>query len=393
MDLLVRSNINAECLHEARKVFNAKYAEREFDANFFGIGGGIDESRETIVIINHLTLQSLFRVFGDLIQKFKITFTYMGEFSNRQLVRDVNDKLLSLKELNLHGCRDDVLKGFTNTLNSVKLLRFFTYSEKQIEFDRKLNEIFPNLNTLFIERTSHSDWTFIEGAFPNLTVFEVDFPEDDSKNIILNSDVIKFLTVNPKIKTLAFERGNLTLLKGVNDVFPQLEHLFLRYIAKKFANNQTETVHFNALKRLTFISDSGESPAKVQFNKIEKLTLYLRFRIYNNWIDFLSKQVNPSIRELELAVGIGGLSKKEFLNVPQNFASLKVAKITGLGVLLADDIVDFVGKSKNLTNLKAICKMSDDEMNRLDEILPKKWNVQYLPVGNGLVEVNLQLEY
>lgn len=375
----------------ARKVFNVKYADREFEASFFGIGGGIDESKETIVIQNHLTLQNLFRVFGDLIQKFKLPFAFKDEFSNRHIIQDINDRLSSLKELHLDNCRGDALKWFTNTLSHVKLLKFSTYPPEQISFDQKLNEIFPNLNTLFIlSRTRSSDWSFIGGPFSNLIVFEVDFSEDEQETDIRNSDVIKFLKLNPQIKTLAFERGNLTLLKDVNGVIPQLEHLFLRYIARKFADNQTETVQFNTLKRLTFISDMGESPAKVQFDNLEKLSLYLRFRIYNNWIDFLNKQVNPSINELELVAGIGGLSKKEFADVPEKFSRLKVAKISGLGALTADDFVDFIAKSKSLSNLKAICKMTDDEMNRLDDILPDKWDAQFLPVENGFVEVNLQ---
>lgn len=381
--LLERSNLNAECLREARNVFDTKYGEREFEPSLDGPITIIDEREETIKIGTYIYIQNLFRNFGDLIQKFKIPFMFTGsEFYEKHIFRDVNNLSRTLKALNLQNCKGSALKEFTNTFNNVKLLTFSTYKVNPLEVDRKMNEIFPNISTLVIGSTQSNDWKFIGGNFENLTVLEVDLKEGPA-----NSNVTPFFKLNPQVKVLVVGRGNLTLLRDVNDIYPQLEHLYLKYLPSSFSENQTETVYFNTLKQLTFVSDMGESPANVQFDKIQKLVLYVQFKVYNSWVDFMTTQVNPSITELELAVR--GLSKQQFSIVPETFASLKKARIIALSRLSADDIVAFIQKSKSLTNLSVKCLMNEDEMERLDEALPEEWNAQFLSSGD-YVEINLQ---
>lgn len=382
--LLERSNLNAECLRAAREVFNMKYGDREFEPDLEGPVSVIDEREETIKIGTYIYIQNLFRNFGDLIQKFSIPYMFTGsEFYEKQIFRDVNEHLSgTLKALNLKGCKGSSLNGFTSTFNNVKLLTLTTYSVPPLESDRKLNEIFPNLNAFIIGVTQSSDWKIIGGNFANMTVLEVDMKEG-----LPNSNVTTFLKFNPQVKVLVVGRGNLTLLREVKEIYPQLDHLYLKYLPTSFSENNTETVHFNTLKQLTFVSDMGESPANIQFDNIQKLVLYVHFKVYNSWIDFMTNQVNPRITEIELAVL--GLSKLQFLLVPETFAELERAKIIALSRLEADDIVAFIQKCKNLTNLKVICSMNEDEMERLSETLPEEWNAQFLSSGKN-IEINLQ---
>lgn len=139
--LLERSNLNEECLREARNVFNTKYGEREFEPALDGPITIIDEREETIKIGTYIYIQNLFRNFGDLIQKFKIPFMFTGsEFYEKQIFRDVNNLSRTLKSLNLENCKGSALKEFTNTFNNVKLLTFSTYKLNPLEVDRKMNE-------------------------------------------------------------------------------------------------------------------------------------------------------------------------------------------------------------------------------------------------------------
>lgn len=369
-------------------VFNSKYKERAFELQLWNIVhkmlDPIDDSGMLIKIHSYKVSQSFINNFGDLVSDLIVIFYYVNPDESRQMVKAINDQcFVSLKSLALAQCDGNSLDQLSNTFTNVKS---FTFSTKKLDLqsDNKLNRIFPNVNALTVERTVASDWTFINGHFAHLIRFSVDFPENQSPDSVRELHIANFLRNNTQITDLSIAYSNLTLLKEVNTILTQMEHLTLNFLPKKFLDDQHQPVHFETVKHFTLNTNYGEIPEMTVFDQLEKLTI--QSKSSTEWIKFISKQVNRNLSELNL---FNDVRPEKLAIVPEKLPNLHVVHITCTWIIKAKQIVEFIENSNSLRHLRIVAVLYDDERKRLEETIPKLWIVQFYKPGY-YEEIDLQ---
>lgn len=324
--------------------------------------------------------------FGDLINSLDIQFDRLNATLSVEFVGLVNDNCFNtLKALSLARCNGSALDELTNAFNSVESFTFST-EKLRVNSENRLNKLVPNVNHLNIEYTYSSDWAFINGAFPHLSRFQVIFPENKTPDSVRKSDITNFLKNNTRINDLTIVRTNLQLLKEAYDILPQLDRVWLRWLPKNFVGKQKEPIYFDNVKNLAIHSFLGEIPEKCMFNQVETLFLYVQVKSTRKWFEFLSNQVNKNLSQLSLF----NINRDDFSAMPELFPSLQTAYITSSWYYVATRIVEFIEKSASLNYLKLVVMMGEEEMERLQETLPKGWNAQFQTSGQYEVQIILQ---
>lgn len=377
--LIVKSNLNDECFNEARNVFKRKYVEREFGL-WISYSKPILESGSVVKLYDYKEAQDFLNNFGDLIHILTVPYKDIyNETKSRVLTKLINDKSFgSLKTLTLYGCKGSVLDEFKNVFTLVESLDIYTEFLNVLPGSR-LNRIFPNLKKFDISFSKASDWTFINGNFSKLIEFRTLLPEFPEYDVIEVSHIASFLRNNRQIKKLRIAYSNHKLLREVNNILPQLERLYLNELPNRFSSFFSRPVYFRNLKYFEIASFLGKMPHKIVFNRLERLSIIIQDKYFNQWQQFINNQVNSNISRLDLYIDA---VRDEFPNIPIVFPQLRSAYITTIWTnLFADDVILFLVNSKELRYLELTAPISDSEVKRLEENIPSNWSVKFHATG------------
>lgn len=391
-NLIVISNVNADCLNEARAVFKRSYDLKNFVITFIF---GPELPPDGIQIGSMLFAQNILTNFGDLIHH--LDFSLIGEFNGKLIIEYINEKCSrSLESLVLRDCKGSPLSKLTNKFENVHSMTFSANKWTDLIITNyTLSDIFPNVRNLIIVDSKASDWKFIEGKFNKLAKFDVKLPNTfpyaeyvSLPNGTNETHVISFLKVNRQIRDFSVSFSSFRLLKAVNSLLPQLETLSLKRIQIGFANNETETVDFLAVKRLTFFSRYGEVPKKTLFKHLQRLVLHFDAINSEQWEFFLTNQVSEDVDDLE--IHCEWFLPGELVAIPKLLRNLQRTFVTSNFKFKASDIVNYIERSKSLCYLRIIVGMDSSEVEKLDDLLPENWNAQYISAGFTGVEIIFQ---
>lgn len=379
-DLLKISNINEECLAEARDVFKQKYSGTIF--NVFGpLMDG--EQREWIVESHQpyenlkyfKTIMDILSKFGDSIQMFVIDFKEIGVSEGRPIIKMLNDKSFqSLTKLSFLNCKGNVLNELKNPYQNVKVFGFSCIEKGYFRIpadDQKLNNIFPNIEYLIVEKTNADDWRFLDGSFEKLIGLTVWL-----QDTVNQSHVTHFLRNNQQIAHLKIKYPNLKFLNDVNEILPNLRKLEMVSISESYLNYQIDAVHFQHVTELSIETNDGDSfPEKITFDCIEKLSLKNHHHSPEQWTEFIENQVNKNLTSFELYTG--SLAPEMLLYFSAELTNLKSVWILSKTQIFAFGIVSFVDRCRNLTKLILITEMDEFQQNTLKQSLISNWDVTF----------------
>lgn len=373
-----------DCLVEARQVFKVNYSDKDFKV--FGpfecsVDEVVEAGKSNVYLNAYKAILDVLNHFGDLIHNLQLNFAEISMEQYKEFVKIVNSKsVASLQKVELKFCKANVLNDFTNIFESVTSL---TFSSSLLDrFDgcegQTLNILFPNVKHLYVKHTKASDWPFIDGNFPNLTLFEVELPEVNEHNDVNETYVSSFLKNNSHIDTLSIQHANLKLLMEVKDNLHKLRTLKIDQLSQNYLDYQGDTIHFNEVRKLTIKSGRKEKfPEKIVFDQLEVLILYIEPEFTEKWIEFIRKQTNTKLKTFTLYAR--SLANEQLLNISNELPNLEVAvvSVTNKMTLVADDIVHFIGKSKALKELNMNIQMTEDEQNKLKKTMGNDWNVEF----------------
>lgn len=338
-----------------------------------------------------------FKLIIDLLDNFGDSMHYMGMDFNRmtadegeEIIKTISERCSdSVRILILNDCKGSALSQLKKPFVTVNFLKFSTSeSAKFIGMDMKLNKIFPKVTKLHIEHTTVSDWVFIGDSFPLLTSFKIELQSSINDD---QAHILNFLKQNSQIDCLTVMDANLKFLKEAIEILPNLETLTLIHLQNDYMNGQCDAIHFETLKEVkidAFFMD--KIPDKIIFDRLVKLTIKFIDNFDDQWIQFIDKQVNKNLNMLTLFTG--NLTEKYFLQIPEKLSHLLIVSIKCITAFTADNIKQFIEKSKHLSDLKMEIHMDKMEQDALKELLNDDWNIEVVNSTNQSDEVTIYLE-
>lgn len=183
----------------------------------------------------------------------------------------------TIEKLKLENCKGNVLDEFKHTFQYVHLLVFSSSSVDKLQIkskNRKMCDLFPELNSLHLLETSPSDWEFINGRFPRLRKLIVELPRAKKQNNLLTVQLVKFLKLNSHIENLMIDHINLRLLREINATLTKLDSLELIGLSEDYNNLECTDIQFDTVEFLAIeSSEMNEIPSKIMFNRLTTFNL------------------------------------------------------------------------------------------------------------------------
>lgn len=347
-----------------------------------------DDARTVAYIINFELIIAFLGSFGELIHYIEINFEKIDESQGKAIVKMINDRTTeSLCMLRLLSCKGTVLDDLKNTFPNVFVSNFSSsYTQSLvIKSDApNFNALFPNLQCLSIEYTRESDWLLIGDEILGLTNLYVELPKLIVDGLPNEAHVEQLLTKNPQIHTLAIQHSSLHLLKETNEKLPKLRALELQCFSDNYTNYNGDPVSFKHVKFLTIHADSRQQqiPQGIAFEAIQELELYIQPEITDIWIEFINKQINSNISQLEIYTSL--MSHEHLINIADNLTQLEKAIIHCGNAFIANEIITFLDKSQlKFVTLKI--EMTKTEQNELRKKISKIWKCDVQPCGRRVL--------
>lgn len=394
--LLENPIVGDDKLAEAQEFFKTYYAQSDFILN----GPFVDDTmqaikvygdRKWVIIQNVNAIKNLFRNFGSLIHVIKVDFLEISIENGKEIVELINEKCSkSLETLHLENCNDNILSGLTNDHPNVFTLRFSISTANEFNGNsdsQKLNKLFPNLKTLFIDHTTAVDWKFINGKLQNLMQLNVEFEQSIVSDGEDESQIVNFLKDNQQIEQLILTRSNLKLVEKVNKHLPKLKYLKVEQLLIDYSSHPSDVIHMKNLKHLSLRSYRvDEIPERFVFDRLEKLDLNIfPYKFTDAWTQFIANQVTKDLNEFTLDAA--DLSADQFVAIGKKLRHLETVSVSCRLTLTAEDIVEFTEICSSLINLELNIQMDEWERNRLNEILPIEWKIEEKMRQNDNIEM------
>lgn len=356
-----------------------------------GVGIDDDQTGVNIYLNRYNVIMSIFDNFGDLITRLAISFQDIPMEKGRQILKRINGLSASFEWFYLHGCSGNLLNGL-KPFKNVKRFMFGSGSQNEpLEIRSKYNtlkKLFPKLLTFSVLDPKPADWTFIKGKISTLLNFEFDLSWDNPNNV--NAfDAVDFLKSNPQIDTVSIMNTNIQSIKVANDNLPNLKILNLMWLSEKYLDHDCEPIHLKTVEEL-FVELRFEDriPENIYFHdQLKALSLIVQLSSADKWTEFLTDQVPKNLAELDLKYD--GLTYDQLMGITKQLKNLEMLGIVCKTKFEADQVVDFIKKSKALTHFKFELEMNESEQNHLEEKVSANWNVAFKKV-NRAVEITFE---
>lgn len=317
-------------------------------------------------------------------QNLVIEFENIDEMKGKEIVNLMTAKSAeSLKTLTLDAYKGNVLGELKNPFPQVISLIFSTNTtEKFNNKNRKLNELFPNLEHFGVDNKHASDLDFIDGHFPKLINFNVILPWlKNEPNEIDEVNIINFLKNNKQIDTLKIGRTNLKLLKAANEILPNLVSLRISTLSDKYSDYEGDAVQFKTVKELIIKSKGDKIPKTIFFGSLVKVVLNVKPELTDKWFKFIEEQIDHQLIIFTLVTEV--LSNVQLREVTNKLPVLREARMECKSILTADDVIDFIKREKFLHLLNLDIQMEKSEQKNLVNALTGDWTIEI----NALISV------
>lgn len=309
-----------------------------------------------------------------------VNFEDISEQDGKRMLKNINDKSSkTLKKLALLHCKGTVFDELKNTFDSVKMIMLSTDKTDAIKFTtstKKLNKLFKNLEQMSLTYLKNSEWEFLEGEFPLLADVHVIMPNSVLQNDrnLNESRIVEFLEQNTKVERVIIEFMTINLLQKISKCKAKFNEMHLNYFADNFLNvklKNSDIIRFDGISKLSIISNNplDEMHENIIFDELEQLVLTIRDDFNKNWITFIDKQVNKHLKII--IVEASRVEREDFLIIADMLPNLESVAVHSSALYKTDDIIEFLKRNDHLEEMYVECKMEEDELELLDQLLLK----------------------
>lgn len=370
-----------ECRDDVHTIFKDSYLEYDFI-----LSGPLSADEKTAIqelrddklvhVANINALEDILDIFGSDIYSFIVDFQEIDVNDGKEIVEYINDECFeNLEKFYLINCKGNVLDRLKNEFKYMSEVKFSSSASEDLVFDidgHTMQNIFPTLHTLRVDYSTPSDWTFIKGKYEKLQILEVHLPQTIRNDTINGWHISSLFMNNKKIIDLTIVHPTLKLLKVVHEKLRRLEDLHMIGLSNNYSDILNQPFQFRPLKHLILHPNhEHEIPWKISFPKLDEFTLKTEHNLTSEWMEFISKQIDSNLGELRLKTQ--GLEREYFASIPGIFSGLKDVIISCQSRFTADDVLNFMEETKQLTSFKLEICIDELECTRLFEQLDKMW--------------------
>lgn len=288
-NLLELSQVNNHFSSIASDIFYRRYGSKLCSISY-GYGKTEDNSVEVtesqFTIKNHKMAISYIEKFGYLIENIQIDYTFIGYDEQNELQNVINKHCAFLNSMELIGCNEYVFRTFQQPLSSVTSL---TITRKLTAYKSplKLNETFPNLQSLYLDdvRISHTDPRVLDIKFTKLKHVST----TSLRGPFLNLAIIYLMNQNSQIRSFTtIDCFSFEYLRVINKHLPNLE--VLNIVWDKVQNDFIgEKIHFSHVKSLSMRKLSFDVSEIMSFEQLKQLDIQC---LNHNCVNFVVKNRN-----------------------------------------------------------------------------------------------------
>lgn len=380
-DQLAIAQTSKHFSYVASDIFRRRYATKTFSISYrSGKKGNIstEVTESQFIVKNHETALIVLKTFKHLIQSMQIEYTFIG-FNDRKELQEVIEKhCCNLNVMELKGCDEFVFQHFLRPLPSVNNLTI-TGELTTMKSPLKLNEIFQNLRSLFVEdwRISHTDHKVLGVVFPKLEYFST----TSLRGTFLNLAIMELVQRNPQIQSFTMiDCHSFDYLRAISEHLPNLEWLNIVWdkVHKDFTGDK---IRFANVKTLSMVTVNFDVTEMLRFDRLEHLQIQCK---NYECIDFAVNYPNLTKLSIDqLNLNDGDLAR--ISNILLNLKELSIKFSMGFE---PDSIVKFIERCRQLEFLHL--QHSEDQDNSkyqswVDEIMLRiketaphfdgKWNI------------------
>lgn len=289
-----------------------------------------------------IVTEKLIQYFGSLILYLKIDIK-SGEEQLHNIMALTNRYCEKLKRFTLRtnakNALDRVVKPFY-TVEDVILINIFHNLTTQ---NMELDQIFPKMHSLTMDRVVNNDWSNFVLVYPNLMHFNCQLLYLDT---LAESSVVEIIKLNPQLRSLSFSGIRLKLLDIVNTHLLQLETLDLGWgDLISFGTQHVNEIHFERVSDLTMSDVSFFH--MLTFDRLKHIAFRQIPTDIEEWLIFIERNsnlstlriINEEVSEPVLLRLIGNIPNVEEISFPmKSDANMSV-------------IAQFLTENTNLTSL------------------------------------------
>lgn len=328
-----------------------------------------------IELQNFETTLKVLQLFGGSIQRLHIIYKEMQRFE----MADIN-------ELILMNCADTLIHfGMTfrtNNMNSEVISTKFlnvesvTLSEGDFngDFPFDLNEKFPKMRTLELNRLVNNTDKLIDRHFPRLEHLKVYFPYDGGLN---ESQIERVLQKNPRINSVTAGKPSPGFLNILSNNL-RFKNLHLHDLHWDFFTADGPVVHFETVKKLSMQMLFHIIPTLVNiplsFGELIEIKLTWRCsELSSQWVQFV--EGNENLEKLDIEFDRGDCTEYAHL-ADLKLPKLREVQLKGID-LDNDEMDDFFDKIKQWINVKTIrfVDIPKDEIDLLRDKIILEWKM------------------
>lgn len=130
------------------------------------------------------------------------------------------------------------------------------------------------------------------------------------------------------------------------------------------------------------LRSKNEYPAEIYFDCLEELELILKPGFNGRWLEFIRTQVNHDIDKLAITADI--LMQDQFIAIADLLPNLGSMYVESAIQYTADDIVEFIDRSKDLLYLRIKFPIEESEEKVLRTKHRKKWHYKMFSDGDKI---------
>lgn len=315
-----------------------------------------------------LTL-SLLKQFGAVIRNLTI-HTQKLQLNHSEIINKYTNKFCadSLIKFDLAFINSRTLKQFGVPLNECEEFSCSIDVYEVVDETPPLNQLFPKLKRLSLFMMSDIDYSFIDCYYPNLEHLTVKGLHTSRFETAIAME--KLIEKNPQIRSIELSIFVPVVIKMVQKLLPNLEHLIL-----SMSNIGGYAIHFEHVKVFEMKLPSDGTPARITFGKLEELHIHYSDDQCNDWIKFLKNHQNISRFHIQNHK-IEEHLHEQFERITAEIPNLMEMSIISGRKIEIDAFIRFIESHKKLTEFEFIPSTQND-MGILQNRFGIEWTIDY----------------
>lgn len=328
-----------------------------------------DNDQNQIQINDYKMAINLLRYFGHELHQLKIV-NYNFQSHRSTVINRLANKYgsESISALHLSNVKSDTFEQFTKPFNKVEILTCFISSNQSKAHTLSFDQMFPNLQQLFLTLSSDIEYELMNRALPNLRVFNVAIGISVWRH---TERIEEFLRKNPQIREIEISFFPTDFVTVINECLPNLESLSLDEF-----HIDDETIRFENVKKFVLHNSNPSTLNKISFARLESLEMIYDDVDFDDWAQFFTNHSNLSRLHLE------GFEDDRLAELMAKLPNLIEITIEWNGWISVEDISEIIRNHAKLMTFKLnLNEKYDSEIGVLQNLFEDEWIISTITYG------------